>query len=97
MRDDETVLVYSRQGQRKLSNIEANPKVSLTLDVTDIGRNIVRVEGVARLTEEETPADHNAAYLAKYTERIAALFDTPQNFAEHFSTAIVISPTKLHI
>jgi PPOX class probable F420-dependent enzyme len=95
MRDDETILLYSRPGKAKLGNIANNPKVSLALDVTDIGRNIVRIEGVARQTYDEPPASQQPAYLAKYLERIAALFGTSEQFAELFSVALVITPTKL--
>jgi PPOX class probable F420-dependent enzyme len=95
MRDDETILLYSRPGQAKLRNIANNPKVSLALDVTDIGRNIVCIEGVARHSDDEAPASRQPAYLAKYLERIAALFGTPEQFAELFSVALIITPTKL--
>jgi hypothetical protein len=67
------------------------------LDVTDIGRNVVRIEGVARQAPSEPAAHENPAYLAKYAERIAALFETPERFGELFSTPLVISPTKLLI
>jgi PPOX class probable F420-dependent enzyme len=97
MRDDGTVLLYSRPEKQKLRNIARNPKVSLGLDVTDIGRNIVRMEGVARVADDEPPAHQQPAYVAKYTERIAALFGTPERFAEQFSTTLVITPTRLHI
>jgi PPOX class probable F420-dependent enzyme len=96
MREDGSILIYSRPGKQKLSNIGNNPKVSLALDVTDIGRNIVRIEGTARLARDESAADQQPAYLAKYTERIAALFGTPERFAEQFSSALIITPTKLH-
>jgi PPOX class probable F420-dependent enzyme len=42
MREDGTILLYSQPGKQKLRSIADNPKVSLGLDVTDIGRNIVR-------------------------------------------------------
>jgi len=96
LRDDATILLYSRQGKQKLRNIDANPKVSLALDVTDLGRNIVRVEGTARLAHDQPPANQQPAYLAKYTERIAAMFGTPEQFAALFSTALIITPTNVH-
>ena len=97
MREDGTILLYSQPGQQKLRNIAANPRVSLGLDVTDIGRNVVRVEGTARVAHDQPAANQHPAYLAKYTERIGAMFDTPERFAELFSTAVIITPAKLHI
>ena len=95
LRDDETILLYSRPEKAKLRNIAANPKVSFALDVTDIGRNIVRLEGTARRDHDQPPAQQNPAYLAKYTERIGALFGTPEQFATLFSAALIITPIRL--
>jgi PPOX class probable F420-dependent enzyme len=97
MREDGTILLYSTPGKQKLRNIADNPKVSLGLDVTDIGRSIVRMEGIARVAHDQPAANQHPAYLAKYTERIGAMFDTPERFAELFSTAVIITPTKLRI
>ncbi|MEV6902132.1 TIGR03667 family PPOX class F420-dependent oxidoreductase [Amycolatopsis sp. NPDC051372] len=94
-REDGTLLLYSRPTGQKLRNVAANPRVSLGLDVTDIGRNVVRVEGTARLAADEPPADRNSAYVAKYAERIGALFGTPEDFAALFSVALVVTPTKV--
>lgn len=96
IREDETILLYSTPRAAKLRNIAGNPKVSLALDVCDLGRNIVRLEGVARAAEDQPAADKNGAYLAKYTERIGALFGTPEQFAAQYSTPVIITPTKLH-
>jgi PPOX class probable F420-dependent enzyme len=95
-RADGTILVYSQPQSAKFRNIEANPKVSLVLDVCDLGRNIVRVEGIAASSKDQVPANQLPAYVAKYTERIGALFETPERFAELFSAAIIITPTKMH-
>jgi hypothetical protein len=43
------------------------------------------------------PESDPRAFVAKFTERIAALFDTPERFAGLFSTAVIITPAKLRI
>src|SRR6188508_3073484 len=96
VRDDDTILVYSQPGKAKLRNIEANPNVALGLDVTDIGRDIIRFEGTAAHVPDHPRADQVAEYAAKHTERIGAIFGTVERFAESFSEAIVIAPSKLH-
>jgi len=96
LRDDDTFLIYSRPAKAKLRNIAANSNVALALDVTDIGRDIIRIEGTAVHADDQPPADQVPAYVAKYTERIGAIFDTAERFAAAFSEAIVITPRKLH-
>jgi PPOX class probable F420-dependent enzyme len=95
-RGDDTILVYSEPRSAKLRNINDNARVSLVLDVCDLGRNVVRIEGTATPAINEAPADRQPAYVAKYAERIGALFDTPERFAALFSAATIITPTKLY-
>lgn len=96
LRPDETILIYSQPAKAKLHNIEVNPRVSLTLDGTDVGRNIVRIEGTITAAPAEAPVTEQPAYLVKYTERIEANFGTPERFGELFSVALVITPARLH-
>jgi PPOX class probable F420-dependent enzyme len=96
LRDDDTIVVYSQPGKAKLRNVEANPHVSLGLDVTDLGRDIIRIEGTAVRAPDHPRADRSPEYAAKYTERIGAIFGTVERFAEMFSEAIVITPSRLH-
>jgi PPOX class probable F420-dependent enzyme len=78
------------------ANIVQNPKVSLTLDVTDLGRDVIRIEGTAEQVDELPAADEVPQYLAKYAERIGALFGTSEQFAEQYSVPLIVTPTKLH-
>jgi PPOX class probable F420-dependent enzyme len=94
--DDDRILIYSQPGKAKLRNIDANPHVALGLDVTDIGRDIIRVEGTAVRVPDHAPADQVPEYAAKYAERIGAIFGTVERFAEQFPEAILITPTRLH-
>jgi PPOX class probable F420-dependent enzyme len=96
VQDDDTILIYSQPGKAKLRNIDANPHVALGLDVTDIGRDVIRFEGTASHAPGHPPANEVPAYLSKYVERIAAIFGTPDRFARSFSEAILITPTHLH-
>jgi PPOX class probable F420-dependent enzyme len=93
----DTILVYSRPGKDKLRNIAANPRVTLTLDETASGTDVIRIEGTAEHVPDHPPAFDVEAYVAKYGEHIAtAGFGTPERFAAMFSEAIVITPTGLH-
>lgn len=97
VQDDDTILLYSQPGKGKLRNIAANPRVTLTLDETAMGSDVIRVEGTAKHVPGHPPASGVEAYMAKYGEHIASAgFGPPERFAARFSEAIVIAPTRLH-
>jgi PPOX class probable F420-dependent enzyme len=96
LREDETVLVYSRPSKTKLANIAHNPHVALCLDVTDVGRDVIRLVGVAEHAPGVPPADHVPQYVIKYAERIGALFGSPAQFAADYSQPLVITPERLY-
>jgi PPOX class probable F420-dependent enzyme len=94
-RDDESMLIYSQPTARKLANIRSNPQVALALDVSDLGRDNVRVNGTAARADDVPSAIRNDPYLAKYAERIAAMFGAPEKFSDLFSVPVLVTPTRL--
>jgi PPOX class probable F420-dependent enzyme len=96
LREDETVLVYSQPGKIKLRNISRNPEVALGLDVTDLGRDVIRLEGTAERVPGFPPADRVPEYVTKYGERIGAIFGTAARFGSLYPEAVVISPRRLY-
>jgi PPOX class probable F420-dependent enzyme len=95
MRHDDTFLVYSQPNKSKLNSIARNPRVALGLDVTDLGHDIIRVDAVARQAKGFPPADQNPDYVAKYMERIGAMFGTVDRFSELFSVPLILTPTRV--
>jgi PPOX class probable F420-dependent enzyme len=95
LREDETILLYSQPNKMKLRNLAQNPRVALGLDVTDLGRDVIRVRGIARQMDDIAPAHQNPQYVVKYAERIGALFGTAEQFAASFSAAVLITPNRL--
>ena len=93
---DRSILLYSRPAKRKLANIAASPKVSLSLDSDGIEADIVVVWGEMHVSTDP-PAHEVPAYVEKYRGRIEALsWKTPEKFAEDFSVPLRIDVTRIH-
>lgn len=95
---DGKIVIYSRPNQTKLRNLAENPKVTLAIDNTNNGSDVIRIEGIAQL-DPSLPACHEIPeYVAKYAERIAYIgYGSPENFANAFSAAIVVTPTRFRV
>jgi hypothetical protein len=52
LRDDETILVYSQAVKTEAAQHQPQPRLALGLDVTDLGRDIIRIDATA----EHAPA-----------------------------------------
>ena len=93
---DRSILMYSRPSMRKLANIAANPKISLSLDSDGIEADIVVVWGEMHVSNDP-PANEVPGYVEKYRDRIAALeWKTPDVYAADFNVPLRINVTRIH-
>ena len=93
--EDDRFLIYSVPGQ-KVRNIGRNGNVSLHLNSTADGGDVVRVEGMAQLMKRQPPAYKVPAYLRKYASLIKSYGWTPQSFSEEYRVPIRVRATKFH-
>ncbi len=90
----EHVAMYSQPGAR-VRNIEANPHVTLNFGGDGRGGDIVVLTGEARIAEDEPPAEQVAPCVAKYTDGFARIGMTAAQFAQTYSVAVRVTPTKV--
>jgi PPOX class probable F420-dependent enzyme len=93
--DGEAFTVYSLDGTPRRRNVEANPRVSLNLNSTPSGGEVVVIEGTARIDPDGRPADQDPDFVVKYADEMASLGMTPESFAADYPLRIRISPTRL--
>lgn len=88
-------VIYSQPNKVKLRNLEHNPMVSLAIDDTHGGDDVVRFEGTAKIVAGHPAADQVPAYVRKYEGHIERLgYGDPKSFAANFSVPVVVTPTK---
>src|SRR5690348_8158024 len=92
--DGETFLVFSQPGNLKIRNVQRNPNVTLALDGTKQGVDVVIVEGKAELLSEGSRSMLGPAYDEKYASLIKALGVDPERSIQDFSQPIRITPAK---
>jgi PPOX class probable F420-dependent enzyme len=92
---DDQFLIYSQPNKAKLHNIQRNPRVALNFDGDGQGGNIIVFTGEARVDPEAPLASEVAAYVAKYREAIARIKMAPESFAQSYSVALRVTPTRL--
>jgi PPOX class probable F420-dependent enzyme len=91
----DAIVVYSLRATPRTRNIASNPRVSLNLNSTPSGDQIVIIEGRAEIAAAGPPADQDPEYVAKYARAIERLGMTPQAFATDYPVRIHILPTRL--
>ena len=93
--DGESFLVFSKPTAAKLRHIAVNPKVCLHLDPDEWGENVVIVTGEAREAPDHPPVGETPAYIEKYAWGFERLGVSAREFAEEYSTPIVIAFERL--
>jgi len=92
--DGNTILIFSQQQKQKIRNLRKNARVTLALDDTKQGEDVVIVEGTAALPDNPEISVMQPAYVEKYGALIQAMGWTPESMAADYSCAIRVTPTK---
>jgi PPOX class probable F420-dependent enzyme len=90
-----SALLFSQPNKQKLRNIRTNPRVTLAIDDTKGGDDVVIVEGKAELLDDEDFSTTMPEYVEKYGAMIQDLGYAPETMAADFSVGIRITPTKI--
>jgi PPOX class probable F420-dependent enzyme len=92
--DGETFLILSQPGNLKIRNLQRNPHITLALDGTKQGGDVVTVEGEAELLSEQSRDMTVPAFGEKYASLIKTMGADLERMAEDYSQPIRIKPTK---
>ena len=91
----ESIVIYSLDGTPRTRNIRANPLVSLNLNSTRSGAEVVVIEGTAEIISEGPPAHEDGEYVTKFETAMEDLGMTPASFARDYPVRIHVQPTRL--
>ena len=92
--DGETFLIFSQPGNLKIRNLQRNSHISLALDGTKQGGDVVTVEGEAELLSEPSRNIQVPAFGEKYASLIKEMGADVEHMVEDYSQPIRIRPTK---
>ena len=92
--DGETFLIFSQPGNLKIRNVQRNPHITLALDGTKQGGDVVTVEGEAELLSEPSRNVVVPAFGEKYASLMKAMGADPERMVADYSQPIRIKPTK---
>lgn len=92
--DGKTILIFSQPHRQKIRNLRKNPRVTLALDDTEEGDDVVIVEGTAELLDDPHLSATLPAFVEKYRTLIQGMDWTPEAMAADYSQGIRVTPTK---
>lgn len=92
--DGSTFLIFSQPDNLKIRNLRNNPNVTLALDNTDDGGDVIAAEGKAELLTEPASNLDVPAYFEKYSSDLQTMGTTPEDMAKSYSQPIRVTPAK---
>jgi PPOX class probable F420-dependent enzyme len=92
--DGNVALIFSQPQKQKIRNLRKNARVTLALDETKQGEDVVIVEGTAEVLDTPDISATLPAYVEKYGAMIQDMGSTPESMAADFSVGIRLTPTK---
>lgn len=92
--DGNTILIFSQPQKQKIRNLRKNARITLALDDTKQGDDVVIVEGTAELLDNPEISVMLPAYVEKYGAIIQNMGWTPESMAADYSCGIRVTPTK---
>jgi len=92
--DGQTVVIFSRPHNQKISNIQHNSHVLLIVDDSHLGADPIVIEGEASLLAPGEIDLTTPAFVEKYGARITHLGYTPASMAAAYSQSIRVIPTR---
>jgi PPOX class probable F420-dependent enzyme len=92
--DGKHILIFSQPNSQKIRNVQHNPNVTLALDDTKDGEDMVILEGKAELLHDPAVNTTLPAYAAKYDSLLQSVGLTAEAMAAVYSQALLITPTR---
>ena len=92
--DGKHILIFSQPTSQKERNLQNNPHVTLALDDTREGEDMVILEGKAELLHDPAVNATLPAYAAKYDSLLKRVGLTAEAMAAVYSQAILITPSR---
>lgn len=92
---DGEFLVFSKPAQPKIRNIQRNPRVSLNLNSTETGGDVVVLTGTARVVDQRPGADEIDAFTKKYADGLRSIGMTDEQFYAEYSVVLRVTPDRL--
>jgi PPOX class probable F420-dependent enzyme len=89
-----TILLFSKSNAQKVRNLQQNRSVTLALDNTSDGQDVVVLEGTAELLGRGEGREGLQAYGEKYRAGLQGIGVTAEQFTMLYAQAIRVTPVR---